>query len=1258
MKNILLLAGAVVMIALGVFANPSITLPIRVSAPVVDGVIDEAEWREAVALSGFVRTNPDPVLAAKGGEGQIYFATDGKCLYLALRFAANNNDPGGGLASRATERDGAVPDDDNIELVIKNDVDENQVYHLFVNARDTVFDRLWPKGTKADKSWNCPGLKVKSVVKARIWECEWAIPLESLGSPREHVFVNVARNMPNNGAARLIPTSDYQGGTKLAIGWLAGAPSIQMLPPGKPQDGVWSTGVKVTQAAPGERYTTLLTMYTKYRSDIEGLKVAEKNGELAAGETLKLDYSSTTRNFLQYNVKVTDAAGKVWLERSLLGKRGKQAGAIPLSGEYDLGTVATAVAYYYPGQDRARVTVSPLPGQRLESVRLESASVVTAEKEGEDGLSGLVETPKEPGKFAIAVTVRANGVEQRFPDAVKLEKRNYEWLNNGLGKEKVILPPFTPIAAEGSDFSVLLRQYQLNAAALPAQVRTMDRGIFADEAHYEVVVKGGAPERMQGEAPAIRVLDDGYRAEAHAAAKSAGGVVLKTASAIDYDGFVKNAVRLEGVTGKTVERLTLVLPFKDEEVPLWHICTVDSIRFNPTGAVPKGEGLIWDGTKLYRKSEFVDPMMEPQVVPYIWLGAERRGLSWCVNNTCGYKLAADKPSVRIVRKNGVVRVEIDIINRPVQLKDGHSFEFAYEATPVKLPDPALRRHFQSACGGVPEGFVNRKNIDWVSLGFFNMWAHGPEDGNWDAYAAVCRRVKEGPAYSDFFSFMSNHWDRTDAARKTYSAPMQNVGRQTYHNWLHSCWRGILGYFHSVPAGSYPMQYSDPTLNWNKDPALQDFKSEWISRGTGYTGATRDFLVPSYQDYLLWYHREQLRHGLCGIYMDDMFPMHCRNRDTSMCRDDEGRWHGNFGIFEMRELVRRVSVLQHQFGIKPRLLQVHMTNCLLVPCFAFATSTLSWEDHYGEDEFQKRFSFDYIRAESLGTQVGCESVALDGIYREKYDEREWRQGRFSFLTRTQLALLLPIGVKVARRPQIPFNGFDPEVFYSAMGILGRFRIWEPECRFVPCYEDDGAIAGMPKDVLVASWRRPGEVIAVFGNLTGEDCEFTPSLDRVRLGISDAARAFDAESDELLEGGRVRLAGWDFALVRYSAAEPKSKGELQDLNVGWNVNQAVKDNIARYRERPIVVSPGDKLHFTIKVRGRGGLATGIYQYSDKIKGTWMGAKQVWKEIRSAERDMTVKLEVEVAEGVRLVRPSFVIRSDARLDVKEVWIDHEVR
>ena len=222
-------------------------------------------------------------------------------------------------------------------------------------------------------------------------------------------------------------------------------------------------------------------------------------------------------------------------------------------------------------------------------------------------------------------------------------------------------------------------------------------------------------------------------------------------------------------------------------------------------------------------------------------------------------------------------------------------------------------------------------------------------------------------------------------------------------------------------------------------------------------------------------------------------------------------------------------MQHVAGVKPRVMQVHMTNCLLIPSFAFATSQLSWEDHYGEDEFQKRFDIDYVRAESLGSQLGAESVALDGIQRLKCDPKEWKHARLRYLTRTQQAMLLPAGVKTSMRPWIPGDGLHEKEFFKILEVLGAFEIWADDCEFVPFYENDGAVSGESEGVLVGTYRRKGKALAIFGNQTGRDMKFGLKTDPVKLGIRTPVSYVNAETGEAIEGGVLELPAYDLRMV---------------------------------------------------------------------------------------------------------------------------------
>jgi hypothetical protein len=70
------------------------------------------------------------------------------------------------------------------------------------------------------------------------------------------------------------------------------------------------------------------------------------------------------------------------------------------------------------------------------------------------------------------------------------------------------------------------------------------------------------------------------------------------------------------------------------------------------------------------------------------------------------------------------------------------------------------------------------------------------------------------------------------------------------------------------------------------------------------------------------------------------------------------------------------------------------------------------------------------------------------------------------------------------------------------------------------------------VLAGSYRRKGEVLAVFGNLTGRSVSFKLSLDNSRLKLGGRAVPVDAETGARLKDGTVEIAPYDMKLVLIS------------------------------------------------------------------------------------------------------------------------------
>lgn len=1109
------------------------------TAPKADGVIGVEEWKKSVRFAGFIRCGEDRLLVADR-PGFVNIATDGSNLYIAVRTATPNNDPGGGLVALAKAHDGEVCKDDSVEVALIPDSDSQRGFHLRVNSAGVIFGQMVTyKPERYDIAWNCPDILVGATVRSGWWELELKIPFASIGNPKQSVKLNVARNWQGLGPSALVSTPSYMDPAKMiALSWQADAPAIQVNELGAVGEGLWNVDVGLSHLPEGHAVTLAMLVRLHVWKPENGKSVRHSTTGIFEEKTfsapgvLKGTYTAPTRDLHSLNVLAKDAAtGKIFYSRTFSARKGAEVGDIPPTVEADLAGCGLVQCFYYPGYNRASVVVIPHDSLTVKEINVRiGKKAVLAERQGKKYKARL-DVPEKEGVYDVDVTlVSEDSVKHEFPKAVSLTKKIFPWQNNQRGTAKVVLPPFKPITQKGNDLDVVLRRYRVNTSGLLDALTALDRDILASPMRYELV-SNGKTHAFNGSAPVITVKDQGYQADITSKSTAPDGTIISTCGTLEYDGFLWNEVRLDKVDSRTIDRLTLVVPLKDHECPLFHAVTANGIRHNPSMALPKGDGLAWSGDKLHRSALFGQSIIHPQFVPYVWLGAERRGLSWFMDTSYGMRLDEQKPALRIVRNNGTLNLEIDFINRPVQLKNGHAFAYGFHATPVKEQDKRMRQWLQSAYPEGVEGMITLYKVNDMVGGYQNGWSRFPYQEDYTCVDAVTRVLTTATGIDELEQTVTA-WDAKHSEHLqeifAHLPNPNNRADRTYLDWWLSCKKHAMMLLKKTTRPGIPRKYSDPVLVTYLEEIPTYFQTEWVSQRTGYLGAMRAYMVPSYMDYIIEGYYQELKHGIIGVYLDDMFLICCKNSDTLAKVDEEGFVHVETGLLRMRELVKRISVMQHEMGLDPRWLQIHMTNATLVPAFSFATSLLCWEDKFGEDEFQDRFALDYIRAANLGTQVGAEAVALDGIHRRTTDPSVWKNSKFEFLSRTQMALTLPNGMKTNHRVALPNTGVHAPTFYSVSSIISRFETWAEDCDFVPYFEDDKAISGVPEGVLMSSYRRPGKVMLMLGNL-GEASNMTLKLDRSKLKLLAGATLYNAETNEEIKDGVVTLPRRDFAIL---------------------------------------------------------------------------------------------------------------------------------
>ena len=75
---------------------------------------------------------------------------------------------------------------------------------------------------------------------------------------------------------------------------------------------------------------------------------------------------------------------------------------------------------------------------------------------------------------------------------------------------------------------------------------------------------------------------------------------------------------------------------------------------------------------------------------------------------------------------------------------------------------------------------------------------------------------------------------------------------------------------------------------------------------------------------------------------------------------------------------------------------------------------------------------------------------------------------------------------------------------------------------------------------------------------------------------------------------------------------------------------------YTKDGLDVQPGDRLRFSMRVKGLGEWAAGVYQYKSRKEGAWRGASMSKFTTSSADRAKPVSFTVKVGDDATFVRP----------------------
>ncbi|MCF7853373.1 MAG: DUF6067 family protein [Candidatus Pacebacteria bacterium] len=668
--------------------------------------------------------------------------------------------------------------------------------------------------------------------------------------------------------------------------------------------------------------------------------------------------------------------------------------------------------------------------------------------------------------------------------------KHYAWENNDLGKSDTIIPPFTPIEVNGNTLSCVLRDYELGPLGLPDKVTSEGRQILHNPITLNVVRNGqhlswtntGNLQWLEKEPHLAR-----FRA---AAANSA----LKVTSEghLDYAGLLQLKLTIVPEDDAEIDRVYLDVPVKKETARLYH-AVGEHLRANPAAQVPRENGMFFESRSIPQ------PSIADNFIPYVWIGEERRGMSWVADWDKDWIHSETRAAVELIKQDsGQVLIRVNFINGPVVLKRTRDIEFGLMASPVKpMPNDWKQKVFEFDYPG-----TGKYTILWTAqAGFHYNWASRyPLDKDWAYIEKLMETRKTGTVDQAFI----DRW---------IEKVMTHPGKLTHRSSEAKVRRHVLSAFRRAQKNDVKLlPYSVARERADRLPEYEVYGDEWEYRH-------RMNCSESFRDYAVWYAAKMMGHGMDGMYVDNTFAAAKYTWPTGEAYIGEnGEIHPSLGILSRtRPLIRRLATMMVDKGHDPFVF-VHMTNANILPLLSFAQANLGWEWKYGKSDFQEKFTPAYIRAVNIGQQAGTIPVVLGGVTGLKPNSEEEIR-----LSRTALAMTLPHHIF----PRARIHG--PTCIKARKIVLDFVARSAVKTHF---YWDNKELVQAPENLMATIHRSEDQLLLVIGNLKGAG-KYEIDLNLEKLGIDAITRAVNEETGETVafEGNSVKIAvnRHDFALV---------------------------------------------------------------------------------------------------------------------------------
>ncbi len=983
-----LLAGVISLLLTLVYFSGNVfadryRVPLMKNPPRIDGFVHKGEWKDAVGFDGFS-------LHGKLAERRVraYIGATEKDLYIAI---VSELPPVGKIVAKVKRDSAQLVYDDAVEIWIDPDPGavSGRTYQMLANSRGQVVYLTHFRGTVKGNPYAWKGnYKIANGFHQGFWDFEARIPLTNLVRGREASVgkwgINLTRDFKQPWAFSSLGNGGFSPDNDLVFTFSRQGPATRYENLTDPTTG--NIDGVLSLYNPGSKALTVKAKLFLQRSAMPAV-VAERLVTIGAGkrETLPLKITDHNSHKFKLLVKVQSPAGdKVYYQRSYQWgpprKRRwttEKIAILPVNFQFA----------YYPYLNKIKI-LADISGLNKKA-KLKKLIFTIRDKESKKVIKQFAlnvsafrdkkaekvfDLPPLSGSYEIVLKAVGQGVPPG--EVVKTFQRTvYKWEHNKLGEGKKVYPPFTPIKVRGRDLFTVLKEYRINNFGLLDQVKTEDqlrlatKELLASPMRYRATIAG---EELRPQVKELKFLQESGNRVSAAARFSFGPLKVTSTSTLDYDGTLKITLELFPTAGKRVDSFFLDIPLKNKLITMFE-AMADGIRSAIISTyIPRGEGVIWTAKQVHQVN------YPKNFATYIFLGNPRRGLSWFAENDRGWSWKRSTPNLELIRENGVLTLRINLINKPLIIKEPRKITFGLLAAPVKPRLKGWRYTWYKGNYG-----VLGTGINWGSWGI----ATGvyPPGKDMEIWRMLGEENKRGLSPAERAATLKRgEKDWAPYGKKAVRRFVRNYGAS-----LRNKYKTTMVFYYN-------------RSSFASAPEFQTFMNEWsLNNYSPYRGvkSIREIaIVPteSYDDYALyWYGKSFDIANNKGVYWDNYhFDSSYNTMMTSAYPDKDGSIFPSTGLWGLRELVKRTFQYMNARGMRPITME-HMTSTQILPLESFATVQYDWEYHYSQGDVQDRFSRPYLLLISDGELAGTWPVLLGDHGKLSHDP--WTQKTYLGVT---------------------------------------------------------------------------------------------------------------------------------------------------------------------------------------------------------------------------------------------------------------------